>query len=580
MKASDRELQAIGPEPAARLRALTPYRVPRPAAPIDLALDGNEGPPPALERLMARVRRRPAALNRYPSTAELQQLWAARLGVPAEGVRITAGADEALERIVRAFIEPGREMLATTPTFEMLERYCTMAGGRYLDVPWIDGDLPIQRLLSRVTPQTAVIAVTTPNNPTGTIARTEDLLALAAGAPAAVVLVDLAYVEFAAEDPTSALLRCSNVIVTRTMSKARGLAALRVGCAAGPANLVRWLEAAGTPYPVSALSLSLAVASLEEDDARVDDAVAEVRRERTALEQLLTPRALRVWPSQANFVLAEFEDAQWIWEAMAGLGIAVRRFPERIGLEKALRIGCPGNVADFARLRRALQTTLAPQALLFDMDGVLADVSASFDAAIVRTAASFGVPLHPSDVWSAKEAGGSNNDWQVTRTLMAARGVDLSLDVVIARFEEFYQGRPGASGLCELEAVIPPRRLIARLAARLPLGIVTGRPRRDARRLLERHGLEQYFAVLVTMEDASPKPDPAPVALALDRLGVERAWMVGDTPDDVVAARKAGVVPIGVIAPGHPPEAMRRALLEAGAARVLADLSPLEDLLR
>jgi HAD superfamily hydrolase (TIGR01548 family) len=283
-----------------------------------------------------------------------------------------------------------------------------------------------------------------------------------------------------------------------------------------------------------------------------------------------------LWPSQANFVLVELADAAWVWEALAGLGIAVRRFPGRQGLEQSLRIACPGNAADFARLQHALLAVLEPQALLFDMDGVLADVTGSFDTAIIRTAASFGVTLHVSDVWKAKEAGRANNDWELTRRLMAARGVDEQLEVITERFEEIYQGTVDAPGLCELESTIPPRPVLDRLAVRLPLAVVTGRPRRDALRFLERCGLEQYFRVLIAMEDAPRKPDAAPVLLALERLGLQRAWLLGDTPDDIVAARSAGVVPIGVVAPGHPPDAMRRALMEAGAARVLADLSELE----
>ncbi|HSK11318.1 MAG TPA: TIGR01548 family HAD-type hydrolase [Vicinamibacterales bacterium] len=575
-----RRRQPRSPQPTERLRAITPYRVPRLLAPIDLALDGNEGPPPDAERLAVAARHLSAAINRYPATAALQQLWAKRLGVRPDRVRITAGADEAIDRVVRTFVGPGREMLTTAPTFEMFERYCALAGGRYVSVPWTEGTLPVEALLSRVTARTAVIAIATPNNPTGTTARSSELLALAAGAPGTVVLADLAYVEFADEDPTPALLDCPNVIVTRTMSKARGLAGLRVGCAAGPADLIGWLTAAGNPYPVSGLSISLAMASFEADEDRVGEAVAEVRIERDALARFLEPFALRVWPSQANFVLAEFRDAQWIWEALAGLGIGVRRFPGRPGLEQALRIGCPGNAGDFGRLQRGLEAALAPQALIFDMDGVLADVSASFDAAIVRTAASFGVSVEPSDVWEAKQAGRANNDWELTRRLMAARGADHPLEVVTERFEQIYQGSPEAPGLCNLEGTIPPRPLLDRLAARLPLGVVTGRPRRDALRFLERCGLAERFRVVVTMEDAPGKPDPAPVALALERLGVERAWLVGDTPDDVTAARAAGVVPIGVVAPGHPPDPMRRALTEAGAGRVLGNLAELEGLLR
>ena len=112
-----------------------------------------------------------------------------------------------------------------------------------------------------------------------------------------------------------------------------------------------------------------------------------------------------------------------------------------------------------------------------------------------------------------------------------------------------------------------------------PLALVTGRPRRDAERFLERFGLADLFDVVVTREDAALKPDPAPVRLALERLGVERAWMVGDTPDDLVAARGAGVLPLGVVPPGADPSRTRTTLEAAGAARVLSRTEDLTALL-
>jgi phosphoglycolate phosphatase-like HAD superfamily hydrolase len=121
-------------------------------------------------------------------------------------------------------------------------------------------------------------------------------------------------------------------------------------------------------------------------------------------------------------------------------------------------------------------------------------------------------------------------------------------------------------------------RELSRLAERLPLAIVTGRPRRDAERFLETFGLGHLFAAVISMEDGPAKPDPAPVRTALEALEVERAWLVGDTPDDMQAARAAGVVPIGFSA-APLSSASRTSLLQAGASRVLTDTRDLCDLL-
>jgi phosphoglycolate phosphatase-like HAD superfamily hydrolase len=97
-------------------------------------------------------------------------------------------------------------------------------------------------------------------------------------------------------------------------------------------------------------------------------------------------------------------------------------------------------------------------------------------------------------------------------------------------------------------------------------------------RFLEKSGVADRISALVCLEDAPLKPDPRPVILLLERLGIKRAWMVGDTPDDLAAARRAGVLPLGVVAPGGG-AASARTLADAGAAKVLSGLDELQELM-
>jgi HAD superfamily hydrolase (TIGR01548 family) len=163
--------------------------------------------------------------------------------------------------------------------------------------------------------------------------------------------------------------------------------------------------------------------------------------------------------------------------------------------------------------------------------------------------------------------------------LIEAGGRGASLDDVTARFQSLYLGENSTPGLREREVLIPSSALLERLARRRPLAIVTGRPRAEAQWFLERAGIAHLFGTVVAMEDAPSKPDPAPVHLALERLGVRRAWMIGDTPDDVRAAAQAGVLPLAVVAPGDEPSLATVALRDAGAARVLGPLTDLLELL-
>ncbi|CAN0013266.1 unnamed protein product [Choristocarpus tenellus] len=162
--------------------------------------------------------------------------------------------------------------------------------------------------------------------------------------------------------------------------------------------------------------------------------------------------------------------------------------------------------------------------LLFDMDGVLAEVSRSYRQAIVDTAASWGVTVTPMQIRDAKIKGNANNDWKLTHSLIKTmKGKDVpTLQQVTDRFEELYQGRDGVAGLKDLEYLIPAKALLEELQRRLPKGmaIVTGRPRVDCNYFLHKHGSVLLFKVCVCMEDGPPKPHPFPVARAAELMGV------------------------------------------------------------
>ena len=556
------------------------YDHPARGGPGVLRLDRNEGLLPSPGALADLAEADPELLRRYPDVSELTALLAARWNVAPGRVIVTAGADEAIDRICRAFLARGRTLLLPEPSFEMLDRYAALAGGELVRVPWPADVFPTDEFLERVDGRTAVIAIVSPNNPTGGVATLADVRRLAVQAHEALILLDHAYVEYADDDLTAAVLDLPNVVVTRTLSKAWGLAGCRVGYAIGSPDVIAVLHAAGGPYPVAAPSISLAVHQLERGRALLAAHVARVREERAALTRQLQSLRLSPRDSQANFVFVDCGTrASFCAAALAALGVLVREFRDRPGLETALRITLPGEPAAFERLTTALDTVLAPQAIIFDLDGVLADVRESQRAAMIATATAFGVTITMGDIEKALRAGDAANDWVVTQRLIAAAGVQASLETITSRYQALYLGVAGSTGLREWERAIVPGQVLERLAKRLPLAIVTGRPRDEARWFLERAGFANLFRAVVCMEDAPRKPDPAPVRLALARLGVGRAWMVGNTPDDIRAAAGASVVPLGVVAPGDDLAATSTALTDAGAARVIDQVADLEELL-
>lgn len=568
---------SLSPSPA--LAGVAPYCAAKPETPTDLSLDANEGFSPPDELLGILCRGGQQSLRSYPSARAVEARIAKRYGVEPERVLLTAGADSALDAALRAVLAPGRDFVLPVPTFEMIERFARFTGCRIVPVPESGGVYPVEEVLRRKSENVAAICVVTPNNPTGSVIDARGLSRLSAAFPQSLLIVDLAYGEFMDEDLMPTVLSLPNAVAIRSFSKAWGLAGLRAGFAVGQPDVVRWMRSAALPYPVSGPALMVLEECLAQGAEPVQEYAAQIRVRREALRGLFAELGIGSSPSQANFVLASFPDSRWMREALAGFGIAVRAFPGREGLENSLRITCPGEEKSFRRLESAVRTILRPETILFDLDGVLADVSASYRAAISATAAAYGITISEADILNAKLGGNANNDWELTRRLLQVRGVEASLADVKLRFEEIYQGSATRRGLKENEQLIPSREWLAALATKIPLAIVTGRPRRDAEEFLERSGVRGYFRALVCMEDAPVKPLPDPLLRAQKLLGCERAWMIGDTPDDMAAARAARVLPLGICAPSDRDRASRGALLAAGAGRVLEELQELDTLL-
>lgn len=498
-------------QPGPFVSRLVPYLVPLDSPRIDLALGVTERPVPSADLRASDFALDAESLARYPDGRSLEAVLAARLGTSPDQVMVTAGADEALDRAFRAMLTPNDNLVVATPTFEMVAHYANLIGAEVVAVPWEPGGLPTDAMLAAVTPTTKVVVVVSPNNPTGAVATATDIRRLSSGAPHALVLLDMAYGEFADVDLTADALACPNVIVVRSLSKAWGLPGVRIGYVAGPARVLGWLRAAGGAYSVARPSMALVHARLGVGGPDTLVYVERVRSERQRLEALLRRLGAVPWPSQANFVLARFNDAAWVTRALAGLGIGIRTLAHAPELGAARRITCPGDAEAFARLEAALRAALRPEALLFDLHGTLA---------------------HPH-----------------TGALLCAPA------------------------------------LLARLAARVPLGAVTSWGRREAGAFLKRAGVAKYFSAVVTREEAAAKPDPAPVLLALARLSVQSAWFIGDAPNDIRAARAAsrgprGVVPLGLAMDTQDDLterfARQRLLERAGAAQVLDDLACLE----
>lgn len=337
-----------------------------------LRLDGNEGAQPPAGLLKRLSDRDVDLLRAYPDTAPLERELACAFGIELDRVLVTAGADDAIDRCCRAYLDVGREVIVATPTFEMIHRFAGLAGGVLRSVPWTDG-FPTEAVGREINPATTLVAIVSPNNPTGRAVTAEDLVAVSrAASNRALVLLDHVYVEYAEDDLTDLALALGNVIVVRTFSKAWGLAGCRVGYALAEPSVIATLRNAGNPYPVAALSMAAAMERMRTGRPELAAHVARIRTERAELTRILTMLGTPPHPSQGNFVFVDFgRRVAFVYHALGFGGVRVRWFSKRQETATSLRITLPGNQADFETLVGALEGVLAPQALVLRVDRLL-----------------------------------------------------------------------------------------------------------------------------------------------------------------------------------------------------------------
>ncbi len=264
-------------------------------------------------------------LAKYPEREPVERTVADFLGVAAGQLLLTNGVDEAIHLLCETYLEPSDEVIVAVPTFSMYEIYAAATGARVVTVQAKDDFMfPAAEVLARITDRTRLVAVASPNNPTGAIASREDLLKIANAAPDAALLVDEAYFDFYGQSMMDAVAATPNLFVARTFSKAYGLAGLRIGVLVGNAEQMKMVRRVSSPYNVNGVALACLPTALA-DREYIQRYTAEVRRGRERLEKELSTLGVKYWPSQANFVLARIgADSSRFVRAMRERGILVR----------------------------------------------------------------------------------------------------------------------------------------------------------------------------------------------------------------------------------------------------------------
>lgn len=350
--------------PRAAVRTLKEYHPPL-GNREGLRLDFNENTVGCSPRVLEKLRQMQAdQFARYPDREPAEKILAQHLGIEHGEILLTNGTDEAIHLVCETYLEPGDEAIVSVPTFSMYEIYAGATGAKVITIQADENfEFPTEKVLTRINARTRFIAVANPNNPTGSALPLTELLRMVKAAPDAAFLVDEAYYEFCGETLLKEWRQLPNLFVSRTFSKAYGMAGLRIGVLMGNSDQMQWLRRVSSPYNLNEAALACLPEALADQDY-VRSYVEETCLGRERLEQELSAWGVRYWPSRANFVLMHFgeKNADFI-RHMRKRGILVRDRSADPGCEGCVRITV-GTKAQNDLLFTALREVLSELGLL------------------------------------------------------------------------------------------------------------------------------------------------------------------------------------------------------------------------
>ena len=546
-------------------------------------LDENEnqyGPSPKVIEVLQKMGDK--SVKFYPSYGKLIEKLAEFNQLPFEYFLNTNGADEAINVIFTTYLDENSTVLTVKPSFSMPKIYAQICGAKYVEVPYtIKWQFPIEEFLKQIDDieNLSLIHLTTPNNPTGDCIPRETIEKIIERANGKIVVIDETYANYACKFNSDLALKYDNVFVVRSFSKDFALAGLRAGyIISNPYNIVQ-LNKVRSPYSTNSIAQQAAIAALD-DVEYFRNVYKKLCATKDELVEFLKNFTNNVYNTESNFILADFgEKSEFVYNEMLKNSIIVRKFDNNEFMKNTFRIGIPTEEG-FEAIKKVFNS-IKKDTLIFDMDGVLVDTSASYRLAIKKTYEFFsGEQISYEKIQDAKNLGGLNNDWDLTEFLLKKSGVQIDKNELIVKCQSFYWNK-GCGLICD-EKLLIDKKLLEELAKTYNLAIFTGRPRMEAMFTLEYNGISNFFDTIITMNDLPndrQKPDPLGINLIREKLYCNKIFYFGDTIDDITCGKSADVISVGVLPPQDQSEDLKHKMKEKNADFVLQSINELTQIL-
>lgn len=327
-----------------------------------LRLDFNENPvgcSPKVIEMLKSITREDLAI--YPEYNKLKEKIATHFNVGKNQLILTNGVDEGIKLMIDTYISPEDEVLFPIPTFSMFEIYASITGCQITKVLYnSDLSFPAERLIEKISNRTQLIILANPNNPTGSIIKQEDIIRILkiAEEKGILVLLDEAYYDFYGKTYLPLIDKYSNLVVSRTFSKAYGLAGLRIGVLFSNPTIVSSFKKVLSPYSVNNLAAMAARVALD-DIEYVKNFSKMIKDNRSYLKNKLEQIQLKVYPSKTNFLVTDFGNAcNYVYNKLREKNILVRNRTDYPLLENCLRLGI-GTKEQCNKLIKAIENILS-----------------------------------------------------------------------------------------------------------------------------------------------------------------------------------------------------------------------------
>jgi len=280
-------------------------------------------------------------LQQYPAYGDIVERLAGYAGVDATQVMITNGSDQGIDLIFRALARPNiagkAEAIIPDPSFAMYKQCANVEAMNIIEPQYSkESGYPLAEVLSAITPNTAIIVVSNPNNPCGTVVDNSVIEQLASTAPHAAILVDECYYEYSRQSSASLLASYKNIFITRTFSKTWGIPSLRFGYMLANSAYIDALCNIRGPYDINQLAIVAANAALDNPEYTEKYVNEVMHTAKPQFEAWLDTNNIDYWPSSANYIWAFFDNADAVNEHLKQNSILVR--PKALNGKTGLRI--------------------------------------------------------------------------------------------------------------------------------------------------------------------------------------------------------------------------------------------------